>query len=462
MQRHTAEQAATAPLPAAASRAAVLALLLRHGTNSTSFQVLEPGFSYWFADAEACVAYVALRGARVVAGAPIAAPQRLQEVAAAFVQDCTRQHLRCTFFGVEQRFLQAMPLPALLVGEQPVWDPARWSTTLAAARTVRSQVARARRLGVRVRGVDAAEWSLPQGATAKAVRRLIDRWHAAKALAPMGFLVQVEPFAFAEQRRFWVAERGDQVVGFLAMVPVYARAGWLLEDLLRDPAAPNGTAELLFDAALRDAAARGSRYVTMGLAPLCGAVSPWLRSASRLGASLYDFRGLHAFKAKLQPHLWEPIYLAHPPQQAGWHSVIDVLAAFAPQGLWRFALDTLLRGPSVVLTWFAALLFPWTLGISLLDGPTWFGSLAVQHAWIVFDLACAVALASLARHWRPWLATTLAWLTAADALLTCLEVVLVPTPTGPVAWILKALAMLAPTLASSVIWGARARHRLWA
>ena len=34
-------------------RRRVLAVLRRHGWNATSFQVLEPGFRYWFADDDA-------------------------------------------------------------------------------------------------------------------------------------------------------------------------------------------------------------------------------------------------------------------------------------------------------------------------------------------------------------------------------------------------------------------------
>ena len=40
------------------SREQVLALVRRFGWNATSFQVLEPGFRYFFLDDDACVAYV--------------------------------------------------------------------------------------------------------------------------------------------------------------------------------------------------------------------------------------------------------------------------------------------------------------------------------------------------------------------------------------------------------------------
>ncbi|HET6983586.1 MAG TPA: hypothetical protein VFI53_15695, partial [Myxococcaceae bacterium] len=58
-------------------RRRVLAVLRRHGWNATSFQVLEPGFQYWFADEDACVAYVDTGRSWVAAGAPLTDPARL-------------------------------------------------------------------------------------------------------------------------------------------------------------------------------------------------------------------------------------------------------------------------------------------------------------------------------------------------------------------------------------------------
>ena len=53
--------------------------------------------------------------------------------------------------------------------------------------------------------------------------------------------------------------------------------------------------------------------MTLGLVPLAGRRRAWLRAARRLGRALYDFDGLRAFKAKLAPRAWDPIFLAYPP-----------------------------------------------------------------------------------------------------------------------------------------------------
>jgi phosphatidylglycerol lysyltransferase len=113
------------------------------------------------------------------------------------------------------------------------------------------------------------------------------------------------------------------VVGFLIGTPVPARDGWLVEEWPRTRDAPNGTTHSLVDAAMRAFAADGSSYATLGLAPLAehggGTMADqpaWLRVVLRWvrahGRRFYNFAGLEAFKAGMQPAGWEPIYAIAP------------------------------------------------------------------------------------------------------------------------------------------------------
>lgn len=442
----------------AGQRARALQLLKRYGWNATSFQVLEPGVCYWFDPArEACVAYVDTGRAWVVAGAPIAPEERIAELAAAFERVAAAARRRVCYFGVERRFLREVLHRSLPIGEQPVWDPAKWPATLRASRSLREQLRRARARGVTVRAVDLHDLDRRDADVRRAVEALIDRWLHSRPMAPMGFLVQVDLFTHPEERRLFVAEREGRLVGFLAMVPVYARNGWLLEDLLRDASAPNGTAELLIDHAMRAAAEAGSRYATLGMAPLSGRISPWLRVVRRLGARLYRFDGLRAFKARLRPGRWEPLYLSFPRSQNALISLADALSAFAPQGLARFALETLARNPAPVLRALALLLIPWMAALALVESSRWFPAPWVQWSWIGFDALLVVGLLSLAGRWRHGLATLLAAAITGDALVTLLEVCAfnLPRATGPVEVLAGGIAVLAPALAAAFLWAAR-------
>jgi lysylphosphatidylglycerol synthetase-like protein (DUF2156 family) len=94
---------------------------------------------------------------------------------------------------------------------------------------------------------------------------------------------------------------------------------------------------------MRALALEGSRYVTLGLAPLAGSVTGWLRVAREQTRALYDFDGLRAFKAKLRPKAWEPIHLAYVQDTLSTVALFDVLTAFARGSVTRFGVETLLR-----------------------------------------------------------------------------------------------------------------------
>lgn len=451
--------------------ARVLRLLRQHGWNASSFQTLKAGFRYFFVGTDACVAYVDTGAAWVAAGAPIASPRRLRAAAHAFVAAASAAGRRARFFGVESRFTEVTALRALLIGEQPVWDPAAWARTSAGAARIRSQLRRGARKGVTVRTVTAAELADPASPLRGQLEGLVEKWLAGKPLAPMGFVVDLQPFFLGDERRTHVAVSGDSVVGFLTAVPIYERQGWLFEDLLRHPNAPNGTSELLIDHAMRVAAAEGSRYVTLGLAPLAGEVSGWLGVARRFAASLYDFSGLHTFREKLRPNRWDPIYLSLPGPARGVGArvretvaIYDVLSAFAGGRLVGFGIETLLRGPAFVVRLLGLLLLPWTLLLGIFGGrffPQTSAGFAVRAAWVAFDVGLAGALIALAARWRRSLGIGVAVAVTVDAVVTAAEVALchVPRAHDPVAVALYLIAIGAPSFACVVLWHAVGHRR---
>jgi phosphatidylglycerol lysyltransferase len=448
--------AAHAPSAPAAPRERALELVRRHGYNATSFQTLEQGYEYFFHE-DGCVAYVDTGGAWVVAGAPIAPASAIRDVLKAFLRAARRARRRVCLFATEQRLLDlAGPeLVSLRIGEQPVWDPSTWPDILKRRRSLREQLRRARAKDVRVREVTAGE--LGEGATRRGIEQVAERWLRARDMAPMEFLVRLELFSFAEDRRCFVAERAGRVVGVAGVVPVPARAGWFIEDLVRDPVAPNGTAELLIDGVMRWASAQGCRWLTLGLAPLSGEVSPLLRAARSSGRLLYDFNGLRSYKAKLEPEQWLPIFLSYPPGQRAWRSLLDALWAFTRTGFLGFGLRTLLRGPIAVVRLLALLLVPWTLLLAVAPAERWFAFAWLKWCWVGFDALVAAGLFRFLYKRSTSSLTPLAVLVTLDALLTPLQAALwnLPRASGVVDYLVTGVACAAPLLASVVLWGAR-------
>lgn len=455
-----------------------LALVQRYGRTSTAFRALGEELEAWFPAsanaseerADAMVAFAAMPGAAVSAGEPIAPLHELVSVAEAFVRAQAAQGRRASFFATEGRLAQSPALSRRCIGEQPVWDPQQWIGGLRAHKSLREQLRRARAKGVTLEVVEHAR--LESSDFQQRVSVLQARWRATRSMPPMGFLVTQGLLEGASARRTWLARQGNTLVGILSLAPVPAREGWLFEHLLRDPDAPNGTAELLVDGAMRALATEGVRWATLGLAPLQGPIDPALMRVRRWSKPLFNFAGLSSFKRKLRPQHWEPMYLAWPVTESGLLAMRDGLRAFAGGSLTRFGIRTLLRGPSPLLQTLEWLLIPWLLLLSLAPPTPWFPSRAVQFGWILFDACLLLALRTLrmrtSRHGQAQrtvvarLAVAVATAVTLDAALTLIEAWSFRAPLTVPTWglALTVIACTGPLLAAPMLWGAARRARL--
>jgi phosphatidylglycerol lysyltransferase len=332
--------AAHAPPASSAVLQHARALVMSYGWNTTAYQLLNPGMSLWFAPAgDAVVGYVAAQGYRIVAGAPVCAPQRLAAVAATFEEETRRAGQRVCYFAAQDRMVMALdtrrPLAALLLGAQPAWRPQHWAARIARKASLRAQLARARNKQVSV-----AWWAPEQATNHPALLRCLNHWLHTRRMPPLHFLTEADTLGVLDDRQVWVAQRDKQVVGFLVASPIPRRDGWLIEQVIRGAGAPNGTTELLLDTAMRDLAAAGAAFATLGLAPLSEragmAQSPqplWLRLVLAWvrahGQRFYNFAGLDAFKAKFLPEWWEPVYAISREPQVSFRTLYAIAGAFS-------------------------------------------------------------------------------------------------------------------------------------
>jgi phosphatidylglycerol lysyltransferase len=294
-------------------------LVLRHGWNATAYQIINPGIELWFSSiGEAVVGFVRTHNTLVVAGAPICARERLADVAREFERAAWRDGKRVCYFGAEDRleslYRGAATHSMVLLGAQPTWRPPNWRNIISHRASLRAQLNRARNKSVSV-----GEWPSSQAAGHPALQDCLQEWLSTRGLPPMHFLVEPQTLERLADRRVFVAELKGQVVGFLVASPVPRRNGWLIEQIIRNRRAPNGTAELMIDAAVRAMAEEESEYMTLGLSPLSRrATIPWeenplwlrwlLSWARAHGRRFYNFDGLDAFKTKFQPEGWEPVF----------------------------------------------------------------------------------------------------------------------------------------------------------
>lgn len=401
---------------------------------------------------------------------------------------------------LETRPLEALPLEAtadapaprdelrrLPLGRQSILLPSRWPDSLRVKPRLREQLRRARAKGVTVRRLTADDLAA-ETPTRRRIDQLCRLWLGSRRMEPMHFLVSVEPFHYPDEHIYLVAERDGRIVQFLSAVPIYARRGWLMEDMLRAPEAPNGTTELLLDRLFHEARTNDhsrvfdeapartalsplaetpavddeqedETFITPGLTPLAGAIPWWLRLARDVSRPLYDFAGLERFRARLAPPRWDTVWLVWDRGPAP-RVLLDVLAAFAGGSLTRFAWRTFTRHPSAPPWGLALPLLPWSLLLAclvLLGRADLLGFSALALAgWVLFDAALAWLLFRAAHRPHPARLATAAACAGLDAALSVQHLLDVGFGPSAVSTLLRFLATAAPIAGcGALVWALR-------
>jgi phosphatidylglycerol lysyltransferase len=314
-------------------------LVMKHGWNTTCFQIVNPGIEYWFGDdGESVVGYVSSGDVRVVAGAPVCPEETIARVTAEFENDSAENQSTVCYFGAEGRldslFRESSDHSNVLLGAQPVWHPGRWPQIVARHSSIRSQLNRARNKCVVI-----SEWPVEKAHDNPELRSCLHAWLDSKGMPPLHFVIEPETLTRLENRRIFVAEAEGSVVAFLVLSPIPERSGWLTEQFPHRPGAPNGTVELMMDFAFRTIASENCEYITLGLSPLSrrAKIEPfdnplWLRVLlawmRKHGQRFYNFDGLDRFKSKLMPEYWEPVFAISNEEQFSAHTLYAIASAF--------------------------------------------------------------------------------------------------------------------------------------
>ena len=337
-------------------------IVLRYGWNSTSFQIINPGIKRWFSSSgDAVVGYVTSTRVRVVAGPPVCPMNRLEEVTAEFEADAAANNEKVCYFGAESRlerlFTDSRSHIKFLLGAQSAWSPANWPRIVSSNKSLRAQLNRARNKGVTV-----LEWPTEKARLDPALSECLRLWLDSKGLPPLHFMVESDTLARLENRRVFVAEQNGAVVGFVVLSPVRQRNGWLFEQFPHRPGAPNGTVELMIDTAMRALARDACDYATLGLSPLStraeieASDDPlWLRFfllwLRKHGQRFYNFDGLDAFKAKLKPERWEPVFAVSNEPRVSFRTIYAIAGAFSGNATLGMVMGGLGRAGATEAKW---------------------------------------------------------------------------------------------------------------
>ena len=335
-------------------RALAREIVRRWGWNVTSYQILNPGFTYWVDEPrDAVVGYIESHETRVVAGAPVCADDQFDAVVRAFEVDAAAQNCGVVYFAAEDRVAElALRGPRRLtfpIGAQPFWRPSDLLQEFSRHASLRAQLNRARNKGVSVQlatGIDSA--------TSAHLGRCLQEWKDTRGLPPLHFLIETDTLSTRQDRQLLIATRAGAPVGFLIATPIPARNGWLIEQIVRGKEGPNGMAELLVFTAAELLHAEGAALMTLGLAPLARRApaaideSPvWLKGLlmwlQAHGRRFYNFAGLETFKAKFGQAHWSPVYASLSPGTHLSRALLAITAAFSGEPVHRFVPHVLAR-----------------------------------------------------------------------------------------------------------------------
>jgi phosphatidylglycerol lysyltransferase len=322
--------------------AALFAFLRRFGRNTNAFLLSYGGYRWFRTTAPPGLIGYVRRGRTIIAvGDPLCAPGDAWAVLAAF-RRAVGPRRRIAFVLASAWLvptLHALGYGTIRVGSDPCFDLAHWVPRGNRAKGVRNPANRARRAGVSI-----APYRADRGRDTRQEAALHDcatAWLRARRAMPLRFLIDCQPLRHATARRYFLARHAGQVVGFVACAPIYGRAGWYLEDVIRRPDAPYGVTELLVVSALAALRAEGATMATLGIAPLFEPVPDRCPVARRVTSQLfrlaarpfYNIRGLERYKAKFAPSWWEPVYVASLPPRLTPLMALDILGAFPNGGL---------------------------------------------------------------------------------------------------------------------------------
>ncbi len=299
----------------------LLRLQTLYGYNPHSLVSIAPGAMLWSTpEIDGAIIYGEFGRVWLAAGDPLAPLADMAELARQFAAFAKRKNRMVAFVPTSSEFAHAgapRDFVAVKCGASPYFDLQNWNPRGDCAKKMRAGVNQARRAGVEVEMISESVDAALKKETAQLCLRWLDMRRAATTF---GWLIALDPFLHSEHKKYFAARVDGKLVGFLAASPIPRRKAWYLEDVLREPDAPNGTSTLLVFEAFAKLRAEGATLATLGTTPLTTEGPDDLRGghpmvlrtldmASRHLGGFYNFEGLHRFKARFVPSWWESEYI---------------------------------------------------------------------------------------------------------------------------------------------------------
>ena len=293
-------------------------LVKNYGRSSLARMALFDDKSYYFSPGGSVIAYAAHNGAAVALGDPIGPPTDAFQAITGFKAFCAKNDWIPAFYQTQPDYLEhyrAAGFKSLNIGSEAIANVASFTLAGNVNKGLRSAYNRMVRIGYR-----SAVLHPPLGQTQLTeLRAISDTWlthmHGTEKRFSLGWFDE----AYLQSGPVMVVyDHKDRPVAFANIVPEYQR-NEISIDLMRYIPGEHGIMDFMFVSLFEWAASEGYANVNLGLSGLSGlgerAEDPNIERALHYVYEhvnqFYNFKGLHAFKAKFHP-TWVPRYLIYP------------------------------------------------------------------------------------------------------------------------------------------------------
>jgi len=309
-----------APRRASASdRDAAARIAQAHGVSPlTPFALLDDKL-YYFSLGGSFISYVVKGRAALALGDPIGPDRDVAMAIAGFQAMCAPNDWFPVFYQVPPAHLNVyrrLGFQSTQIGQEAVVDLNGFSLQGGERKSIRTSVNKMKRLGYVARVLEPPH---PESLLGE-LKEVSDEWLAARGSSEMRFSVGWFDRDYLNSGPLLVVLTAGGRVEAFANILVLQKAREVVVDLMRHRAgAEKGQMDFLFASLLEWARDAGFEKFSFGLSGLSGigehprdpAIERALGFAFRHLNRFYNFKGLHAYKAKFGP-VWEPRYLIYP------------------------------------------------------------------------------------------------------------------------------------------------------
>jgi phosphatidylglycerol lysyltransferase len=302
-----------------ADREAAARIAAAHGVSSLTPFALLADKLYYLSPGGSFVAYVVKGRAALALGDPIGPERDVAPTIAGFQAMCAPNDWFPAFYQVPPTHLNAyrrLGFQSTQIGQEAVVELEGFSLQGGERKSIRTSVNKMTRLGYVARVLEPPH---PEPLLSE-LNEVSHEWLAARRASEMRFSVGWFDRTYLNSGPVLVVLSAAGRVEAFANILVLQQAREVAVDLMRHRAgAEKGQMDFLFASLLEWARDAGFEKFSFGLSGLSGigehphdpAIERALAFAFRHLNQFYNFKGLHAYKAKFGP-TWEPRYLVYP------------------------------------------------------------------------------------------------------------------------------------------------------